>query len=495
MTATVYGAPEGFDALLLARRRAEHAGAVVHVARDDSRMARLAEALAFFAPELEVLRFPAWDCLPYDRVSPNPELVSERIATLARLLEPPSRPRILLTTVNALVQRVPPRDVFRGASMVLRSGADAPLEDVVRFLEANGYNRAGTVMEHGEYATRGGILDLFPAGEPDPVRIDLFGDTIESLRRFDPTSQRSTGKLTELVLRPVSEVPLDPVSVSRFREAWRDLFGPGAATDPIYQSVSDGRRYPGIEHWTPLFHTGMETLLDYAPDASVSLDHQAEEVLAARLEMIRDHAEARLVPPRDGEVPYRPLPPDRLYLNQEEWDLMLAMGPSMMFSPYGKPDGATGVDAGGRPGPVFTKAGAGVGETVFAQLKSQLNSQVGASKRRTAIAAWTRGSRERIVHLLRENGIAAEAADTWAEARRLPPCDARRNRARPRARLRCRRYRSRLASRTCSGSASPARPAAASAPTNSSPKRPRSPRATWSSTRITASAATTGSRR
>ena len=232
MTAIIYGAPEGYDALLLARRRAEHTGSLVHVARDDSRLARLSEALAVFAPDVELLRFPAWDCLPYDRVSPNAEIVSERIATLARLIEPATRPRILLTTVNALVQRVPPRDAFRGAAMTLRQGRDAPLEAIITFLEANGYNRAGTVMEPGEYATRGGILDLFPAGEPEPVRLDLFGDTIESLRRFDPTTQRSSAKLTELVLRPVSEVPHDKAGITRFREAWRDLFGPGAAKRP-----------------------------------------------------------------------------------------------------------------------------------------------------------------------------------------------------------------------------------------------------------------------
>ena len=419
MTATVYGAPEGVDALLLARRRAEHAGAVVHVARDDSHMARLAEALAFFAPEIEILRFPAWDCLPYDRVSPNPELVSERIATLARLLEPGRKPRILLTTVNALIQRVPPRDAFRDASMVLRKGQDAPLEDIVRFLEANGYNRAGTVMEAGEYAIRGGIIDLFPAGEAEPVRLDLFGDTLETLRTFDPASQRSVGSRDSLVLRPVSEVPLDPASVSRFREAWRDLFGQAAANDPLYQTVSDGRRYLGIEHWAPLFHTHMETLLDYAPDASVSLDHQAEEVLTARLEMIADHAEARRAPARDGEIPYRPLPADRLYLDREEWNLALQMGPSLIFSPYGKPDGADGIDAGGRPGTVFTKAGAGVGETLFGQLKAHI-AAAAQQKRRTIIAAWTRGSRERITHLLRENAIPVEPADSYADAARLP---------------------------------------------------------------------------
>src|SRR5271166_3719588 len=322
--ATVYGVPEGWDALLLIRRRAEFAGPMLHVARDDARMARLAEALAFFAPEIEVLRFPAWDCLPYDRVSPNPILVAERITTLARLPERASQPRIVLTTVNALVQRVPPRAAFRDASMVLAPGGDAPPDALARFLDANGYGRAGTVMEPGEYAIRGGIIDIFPAGEAEPVRLDLFGDTIESIRTFDPGTQRSAGKLQRLVLRPVSEVPLDKDAVSRFRAGWRDVFGQDAAADPIYEAVSDGRRHAGVEHWVPLFHPQMETLLDHLTNggtaASVSLDHQAEAVLTARLEMIADHHAARMMVPRDGEVPYRPLPPDRLYLDRAGWD-------------------------------------------------------------------------------------------------------------------------------------------------------------------------------
>ena len=208
VTTPVFGAPEGWDAFLLARRRGEFAGPVLHVTRDDARMARLAEALAFVVPEAEILRFPAWDCLPYDRVSPNPALVSERIATLARLLDKPSGPRIVLTTVNALVQRVPPRAAFAGASMELRVNGTVQPEKLARFLEAHGYGRAGTVMEPGEYAIRGGIIDVFPAGEADPVRLDLFGDTIESIRVFDASSQRSAGKRNSLTLRPVSEVPL-----------------------------------------------------------------------------------------------------------------------------------------------------------------------------------------------------------------------------------------------------------------------------------------------
>ncbi len=426
MTAVpLYGAPEGFDALLLARRRAEFAGPVLHVARDDSRMARLAEALAFFAPELEALRFPAWDCLPYDRVSPNPALVAERIATLARLQEPAERPRIVLSTVNALVQRIPPRHAFRGASMAVRVNGTVQPEALARFLEAHGYARAATVMEPGEYAMRGGIIDIFPAGEPEPVRLDLFGDTVESIRRFDAATQRSAGKLDRLTLRPVSEVPLDRDAVSRFRAEWRELFGQKAAEDPIYLSISEGRRHSGMEHWVPLFHDGMETLLDYLPGASVTLDHQAEEVLTARLEMIADHYAARRAVPREGEVPYRPLPPGRLYLDRAGWDAMLSGGPLFALSPFAKPDGATGVDGGGRPGPVFAQAGmtasaAPAGVNPFDQLRGQAERWAGEG-RRLVVAAWTRGSRERIAHLLREHGFKdAAQEESWAAVRRKP---------------------------------------------------------------------------
>ena len=421
----VWGAPEGWDAFLLAQRRREHTGSVLHVTRDDARMARLAEALAFVMPEAEILRFPAWDCLPYDRVSPNPALVSERIATLARLLDKPTGPRIVLTTVNALVQRVPPRSAFVGASLSLAVNGQVKPEKLAEFLEANGYGRAGTVMEPGEYAMRGGIIDIFPSGESDPVRLDLFGDTIESIRMFDPSSQRSAGKRQSLSLRPVSEVPLGKASIARFRTCWRDLFGQEAAKDPIYLSISDGRRHPGMEHWVPLFHPTMENFLDYLPDAAVSLDHQADEVLEARLEMIADHAQARRAIPRDGETPYRPIPPAMLYLSRDDWEEMLSFGPLLAFTPFGMPDGAGGIDGGGRPGPVFAQSagglsGGGPGINVFDQLRGQAERWT-AEGRRIVVAAWTRGSRERLTHLLREHGFKdAQQEDDYASIRRKP---------------------------------------------------------------------------
>jgi transcription-repair coupling factor (superfamily II helicase) len=423
MTTPVYGAPEGWDAILLSRRAIEHKGVVLHVARGDNRADRLEGQLAFFAPEVEVLRFPAWDCLPYDRVSPNAQIVSERIATLSRLLEPTQRPRILLTTVNALIQRVPPRATFRGAGLTLEVRGRCDPEKLAAFAEANGYGRAATVMEPGEYAIRGGIIDIFPAGEPFPIRIDLFGDDIESIRRFDPTTQRSAARVDRLILRPVGEVSLDPDSIARFRSAWRELFGNDAAQDPLYQSISDARRHPGVEHYLPLFHATTETLFDYVPGASLSFDNQDDEVLTARLEMIADHYQARKSLPRDGEVPYRALPPDRLYLNRADFEALIATQKGgFVFSPYAKPDGAgqgpaQGIDAGGRPGPIYTQSGT---SSPYVQLQQSADKWF-AEKRRVLLAAWSRGARERLVSLLREHAIRAEPIDTYAALRKLPP--------------------------------------------------------------------------
>ena len=419
MTATVYGAPEGWDAVLLSRRLREHQGVLLHAARDDSRMAALAEHLAFFAPEVEILRFPAWDCLPYDRASPNAALVSERIATLAALLEPASGPRIVLTTVNALVQKVPPRHLFHGASLKLTTGGTVKSDQLARFLEGRGYGRANTVMEPGEFAIRGGIIDIFPAGHAEPVRIDTFGETIESLRSFDPTSQRSGATLASFSLRPVSEVFLDKESVARFRTAWRELFGPGAAEDPLYLSISDGRRHPGMEHWVRLFHESMETLLDYIPTASISLDHQSEDVLTTRLEMVADHYAARKAVPRDGEVPYRPLPPHMLYLDRDGWNAMLAGHTLFAFSPFARPDGIDGVDGGARPAPIFASRTATAGVNLFDQLRAQGDRWL-TEGRRIVIAAWSRGSRERLAHLLSEQGFTAQGCDRWDDVATLP---------------------------------------------------------------------------
>src|SRR3954452_3388063 len=191
----LFGAPEGHDAAVIGTLLAETRGqSWLHVCRDDGRMARVAAALAFFHPQLNVLPFPAWDCLPYDRVSPNPDIVSRRIVVLTRLASGnESRPFVLLTTVNAIVQLVPPRKLFEGRVLKLGPGGRIPLDRLQGFFRNNGYFRTDTVREPGEYAVHGGIVDLWPSGAATPIRLDFFGDTLESLRGFDPLTQRSIG--------------------------------------------------------------------------------------------------------------------------------------------------------------------------------------------------------------------------------------------------------------------------------------------------------------
>jgi transcription-repair coupling factor (superfamily II helicase) len=190
-TVTLFGAPEGHDAATIGALLGDGGGATwLHVCRDDGRMARFAAALGFFHPGLDILTFPAWDCLPYDRVSPNTEITSRRIDTLTRLAGrgQDKRPLAVLTTVNALVQRVPPRRLFDGRVLTLGPGGRIPLDRLQSFFRNNGYVRTDTVREPGEYAVRGGIVDLYPAGAASPIRLDFFGDTLESLHGFDALS-------------------------------------------------------------------------------------------------------------------------------------------------------------------------------------------------------------------------------------------------------------------------------------------------------------------
>jgi transcription-repair coupling factor (superfamily II helicase) len=423
---TVAGAPEGVDALVLAELAAGH-GDILHLARDDARMSRMAEALAFFAPEIEVVRLPAWDCLPYDRVSPNIDIESRRVTALARLAEgPAARPRIVLSTVSAVLQRVPPRSLFRGAAFTARVGARLMLDDLLGFLGRNGFGRVGTVREPGEFAVRGGIVDLFPPGADEPVRLDLFGDELEAVRRFDPLTQRTTGTETGFALCPVSEVLLDDESVSRFRTAYRDLFGAGASEDALYEAVSAKRRVPGVEHWLPLFHERLETLFDYVPHATVSLDHQLEEGIEARLDLIADYYQARLTvastdTAEEGGLRYRPVPPERLFLDRAAWERCLAERPVVGFTPFAAPEHAAHVvDAGGRLGRDFADVRARPDVNVFDAVREMVDGHRAAG-RRLLVAAYTAGSRERLASVMADHRIAdLQPVDDWRSARALP---------------------------------------------------------------------------
>ena len=221
-------------------------------------MAQVARALSFFAPDIEVMEFPAWDCLPYDRVSPHAGVVAQRMTALSRLARVKGRdqPSVLLTTVNAALQRVPAREFVATQALSVAPGNVVDMQGIVDWLELNGFMRASTVREPGEYAVRGGILDLFPPGMDMPVRLDFFGDTLETIRTFDAETQRSEGELRGLDLVPVAEFQLTTETIRRFRTGYVAQFGATTPDDLLYEAVSEGRRYPGMEHWLPLFQPG-----------------------------------------------------------------------------------------------------------------------------------------------------------------------------------------------------------------------------------------------
>jgi transcription-repair coupling factor (superfamily II helicase) len=293
----IAAAVEGLDALHLARTLAPAAGQLLHVARDGGRAALLAELASFFAPELEVVVLPAWDCLPYDRVSPNPDILARRLDALARLSRDGPRPPLVITTVNAFLQQLPPPELLRAGLFRAAAGERIDRERLLACLARNGYRRSGTVVESGEYAIRGGIIDIFPSGSGQPLRLDLFGDTLEAVRAFDPLTQRSLGKTAGIELGPVSEVLLDEAAVERFRAGYLKRFG-AVTGDPLLESISAGRPFPGMEHWLPLFHERLVDLFAYLePGCAVSFDPLAEEAIEAREATIGEHYAARREPP------------------------------------------------------------------------------------------------------------------------------------------------------------------------------------------------------
>ncbi|WP_088343089.1 MULTISPECIES: transcription-repair coupling factor [Rhodomicrobium] len=427
------GVPEGFDAYLIARMAAmahkETATpvAVLHVARDDQRAETLREQLRFFAPGADVLNFPAWDTVPYDRVSPHTEISSRRIATLAQLarLKTPKRPVILITTVNAALQRVPPREAMKKALIKLTTGMAIDMSSIGRRLERWGYRRTGTVMEPGEYAMRGGILDLFPPANTRPARLDFFGDTLEAIRFFDPVSQRTQAAKQQLILMPASELPTGPDVIRRFRERYLELFGGATSDDPLYEAISSGIAYAGAEHWLPLFYDQLETVFDYVPDAVISFDHLAKEARAERIEQIEDHYEARkmaLEQASFGTPPYKPVPPKLMFLGESDWNAALEGRKLRMFSPFEDLDGVPGVASlhfGAKLGRNFALERAEQAEKLFDAVNSHI-ARLQAAGKRVIVAGWTAGARERLGSMLGTHGLKAmEPVDSFAEAAKL----------------------------------------------------------------------------
>ena len=417
--------PDGFDAIVaadFARVTAKSgqgkAAALVFVARDGQRQATMEAALSFVAPDIEVLNFPNWDCQPYDRVSPNTTIVSRRMTVLARLARSHSgevRPRILIATANGLLQRVPSRARVGSESFSAAPGNRVDTTALALWLENNGFMRQSTVRETGEYAVRGGIIDLYAPGMPGPVRLDFFGDTLESIRSFDPETQRTVGQLRALDLVPMSEIQLTTESIKRFRQGYVAAFGAPGRDDHFYEAISEGRRPPGMEHWLPLFHEHLDTVFDYVPDVPFMLDPLVEEAAAERTKQIADHYEARRdAMSQPGVSPYKPLPPDRLHLTADDLGLAIQGRAVARITPFAllETSPVMVIDAGARQGRIFAAERAAAegmdkeneGRNVFDAVVEHI-AECRTSNRSILVAAWSEGARERLGHVLSDHGL------------------------------------------------------------------------------------------
>lgn len=424
------GVVEGHDALVLARllRDAvagdDKAPIIVHVARDDRRLDALERGLQFFAPKTRRVSIPAWDIVPYDRIGPNAELVSKRMTSLARLaLAAGKEPMIVLTTVNSTLQRLPPREFIRTSMRQLAPGQRMDMNRLMMRLTNGGFQRTGTVMDSGDFAVRGGILDLYPPGRNSPVRLDFFGDTLESIKAFDPETQRTGRVIQKLILMPVTECALGDDATKRFRQNYIELFGGGTGDDPLYQAVSEGQRYPGMENWLPLFHDNLETVFDYAGDARITFDHLSGDAFERRFEQIQEHYLARvegLEAKTFGAPPYKPVPPHAMFLSESEWRDELAGRESGVFSAFSDGDEKAGVDMGGRRSRNFAPERQANGGDLFGAVIGYIKSRL-SQRKRVVVACWSAGARERLIKLLTDRGIdEARPAANFAEALALP---------------------------------------------------------------------------
>ena len=405
----------GAQPLVMADLARASTGRAVFIAPDDAAMRSVVDAAAFFAPELEVIEFPAWDSLPYDRASPALAISARRLAALHRLQAGKARAQLIVTTANAVLQRVLTPFRVRESVREFKPGVEIGRESLSALLQRQGYSRTDTVIDKGEYAVRGSIVDIFPSGMDEALRLDFFGDELESLRSFDPNTQMSTGRLDSHLLLPASEALLDEDSIKRFRSRYREMFGANATQDPLYEAVSEGRRLAGMEHWLPLFEDKLATLFDHlGKDDLVVIDQAALAAADERVKDVRDYFDQRTAITGQAKGNYRPLQPDALYMSADELKDALAAAPAHRATPFDEPESDGVVGFGFRSGRDFAPERAR-GDNVYPVLADHLKALSKAGKR-PLLAAYSKGSRSRIVSILEEAGTSVQMAESWQDA-------------------------------------------------------------------------------
>ncbi len=399
----LYGSSLG---LTLASAAGEHKGVVLVVTQDAPTASRLEYELRFFTgndPARPVLAFPDWETLPYDAFSPHQDIISERLATLYRL---PSLQRgILVVPIATLMHRLPPRSFIEGSVFILETGQRFELESMRARLERSGYQCVSQVVAHGEFAVRGSLLDLFPMGSQQPYRVELFDDEVESIRSFDPESQRSQEKMERVQLLPAREFPLHEQAVKRFRETYRATFEGDPKQSIIYREVSNGSAAPGLEYYLPLFFDETASLFDYLPDQTVLFTTEAMEAQAEAFwkEATERYEVGRLNPERPL------LPPQRVFLDIAEVNGRFKGFARTRIQPFELPDCREGEANFATEAPPRLTLDVRAEQPATALLKFLEQFQG-----RVLFCAESPGRREALLETLKAVQIQPEAVESWS---------------------------------------------------------------------------------
>ncbi|MEP6940774.1 MAG: transcription-repair coupling factor, partial [Rudaea sp.] len=402
-TRSFWNAPHGSaTALAIAAAARARVGVIVAVTHDTHAAHTLETDLrAFAGATLDVLHFPDWETLPYDLYAPHPDIVSQRIATLYRL--PTTTRGVLVVPASTLMQRLAPRSFIGGSSLVLRLKQVLDLAAEQRRLEAAGYRNVPQVLEPGDFAVRGSLLDVFPMGSAEPFRIELFDREIESIRTFDPETQRSAHKVEAVNLLPGREFPLTDDAVKAFRNTLRERFPIDPRRCPIYQDIREGTTPAGIEYYLPLFFDHTETLFDYLGESATFV--LADGALDAA-ETFWQQAQARYES-RAHDIERPIVPVTELYLSPQE--LREKLNRSLRVEIVAKGTNAHAVDLGTQPAPSVPLNQRG--ESTAQELKRFLDAYPG----RVLIAADSAGRREALIEQLGATGLHPHVVGSWRE--------------------------------------------------------------------------------
>ena len=396
--------PEGSEPLLINEISENLDNNILIIARDLKRYQQLKDGLEFFLNK-DVLLYPQWDCVPYDRISPNKLITSKRLETLSRLSNEKNKSKIILTTIQASCQRTLSLDEVKNKFISLKPGEVIDINNLVNFFVSNGYEKTPTVREHGEFSVRGGIIDFYsPLNKP--IRLDLFGNTIDSIKSFDLISQRSLELLKEIFVYPASEIILNDKTIENFRINFNKKFGSQKEKVKIYDSISEGISCPGMEHWLPFFYNKTGSIFDYIDKPIILLDHLYDSSLDDFLETVNDHFQSRKDYDDNKlskvENKYFSIEPSNLYQNKEEYNKNLYSRNCIRISPFKKPDA---INLNGKASTKYSNIKSNRNDSSsYENLKSDILDFTKKNKK-IIIACSSLGSSERVAKILINNGI------------------------------------------------------------------------------------------